>query len=60
MRSVPNDIVSDLCRYLPMFLNNLDKSAVQQSLRLTNAVRVTKHKLLPKLNKINNTNGDKK
>lgn len=43
-----------------MFLNNLDKSAVQQSLRLTNAVRVTKHKLLPKLNKINNTNGDKK
>lgn len=43
-----------------MLLDNLDKSAVRKSLRLTNAVRVTKHKILPKLNKINNPNGDKK
>lgn len=60
MREVPNNIVSDLCRYLPMFLDNLEKSAVQQNLRLINAVRVTKHKILPKLNKINNPDGDKK
>lgn len=60
MRSVPNNIVSELCRYLPMLLDNLDKSAVRKSLRLTNAVRVTKHQILPKLNKINNPNGNKK
>lgn len=60
MRSVPNNIVSELCRYLPMLLDNLDQKSVQRSLRLTNAVRVTKHMILPKLNKIDKLNGDKK
>lgn len=60
MRSVPNNTVSELCRYLPMLLDNLDKSAVQKSLRLTNAVRVTKHIILPKLNKIDKQNDNKK
>lgn len=52
MRNVPNNIISELCRYLPMLLDNIDKSAVQQSLRLKNAVRVTKHQIIPKLKKI--------
>lgn len=60
MREVPNNIVSELCRYLPMLLANLDQQAVRNSLRLSNAVRVTKHSILPKLNKIDNPNGDKK
>lgn len=57
MRSIPNNIVSELCRYLPMLIDNLDKSAVQKSLRLNNAVRVTKYKIIPKLKKIDNQNG---
>lgn len=60
MRSVPNNTISELCRYLPMLIENVDKQAEQKSLRLTNAVRVTKHMILPKLNKIDKLNGDKK
>ena len=33
---------------------NLDAAAIRKSLRLTNAVRLLKHEVLPKLNKINN------
>lgn len=45
MRNVPNDVVATLCRCLPQ---------IRKSLRLTNAVRLLKHEVLPKLNKINN------
>ena len=37
-----------------MLVDNIDKGAVQKSLRLTNAVRVTKYIILPKLKRINN------
>lgn len=60
MRSVPNNTISELCRYLPMLIENVDKKAVQKSLRLTNAIRVVKHQIIPKLNKINNPNGNTK
>lgn len=54
MRNVPNDIVATICRCLPQILDNLDHAAIRKSLRLTNAVRLLKHEVLPKLNKINN------
>lgn len=52
MKTVPNDMIKTLCRYLPLFLDNIDKGALKKSLKLTNAVRVTKHQLLPKLKRI--------
>lgn len=58
MKQVPNNLITQLCRYLPMFIDNLDKSSVQKSLRLTNAVRVAKHEILPKLNKIDKIKND--
>lgn len=54
MRNVPNDVVATLCRCLPQILDNLDAAAIRKSLQLTNAVRLLKHEVLPKLNKINN------
>lgn len=54
MRNVPNDVVATLCRCLPQILDNLDTAAIRKSLRLTNAVRLLKHEVLPQLNKINN------
>lgn len=54
MRNVPNDVVATLCRCLPQILDNLDAAAIRKSLRLTNAVRLLKHEVLPNLNKINN------
>lgn len=54
MRNVPNDVVATQCRCLPQILDNLDTAAIRKSLRLTNAVRLLKHEVLPKLNKINN------
>lgn len=54
MRNVPNDVVATLCRCLLQILDNLDAAAIRKSLRLTNAVRLLKHEVLPKLNKINN------
>ena len=54
MRNVPNDVVATICRCLPQILDNLDNAAIRKSLRLTNAVRLLKHEVLPKLNKINN------
>ena len=54
MKAVPNDLISTLCRYLPMLVDNIDKGAVQKSIRLSNAVRVTKYIILPKLKRINN------
>ena len=57
MKTVPNDVVATLCRCLPQILDNLDTDAIRKSLRLTNSVRLLKHQVLPKLNKINNEKG---
>lgn len=54
MKNVPNNTVATLCRCLPQLLDHLDKESIRKSLRLTNAVRLIKHEVLPKLNKINN------
>lgn len=54
MREIPNDILANLLRYLPMLIENLDQQRVKKSLRLTNAVRVTKYLIIPKLKKIDN------
>lgn len=54
MREIPNDILANLLRYLPLLIDNLDQQKVRKSLRLTNAVRVTKHSIIPKLKKIDN------
>lgn len=58
MKNVPNDTVATLCRCLPLILDNLDTDAVRKSLRLQNAVRLLKHEVLPKLNKIKNEKRD--
>lgn len=60
MRSVPNNTISELCRYLPMLIENIDKKAEQKSLRLKNAIRIVKHQIIPKLKKIDNQNGNTK
>ena len=54
MREIPNYILANLLRYLPMLIENLDQQRVKKSLRLTNAVRVAKHLIIPKLKKIDN------
>lgn len=51
MRTIPNDIVQTLIRTLPLILDNMDKEAVQNKLRLNNAVRLTKI-IVKRLNKI--------
>lgn len=58
MRTIPNDIVQTLIRTLPLILDNMDKEAVQNKLRLNNAVRLTKIivKRLNKIEKEQNTN----
>lgn len=53
MKSIPNNMVSDLARYLPLLLANIDEAQSRKSLRLANAIRKVKHEILPKLNKIN-------
>lgn len=52
MKSVPNEVIKTLCRHLPLLLENIDKQSLRNNIRLINAVRVTKHKILPKLKKI--------
>ncbi|MCX4285413.1 hypothetical protein [Duncaniella dubosii] len=54
MREIPNDILANLLRYLPMLIENLDQQKVRKSLRLTNAVRVLNFHIIPKLKKIDN------
>lgn len=51
MRNIPNDIVQTLIRTLPLILDNMDEEAVQNKLRLNNAVRLTK-KIVKRLEKI--------
>jgi hypothetical protein len=42
MRAIPNDIVQTLLRTLPIIIDNVDKDALRNNLRLYNAVRLTK------------------
>lgn len=51
MRAVPNDIVQTLIRSLPVILENIDREAERDNLRLHNAVRLTK-KIVKRLAKI--------
>ena len=53
MRTVPNDIVQNLIRHLPLILDNMNEEAVKKSLRLNNAVRLTKI-VVNRLTKIEN------
>ena len=53
MRTVPNDIVQNLIRHLPLILDNMNEEAVRKGLRLNNAVRLTKI-CIKRLEKIEN------
>lgn len=52
MKNVPNDVVATLVRCLPLLLNSVDENIIRKSLRAQNAIRLLKHEVLPKLNKI--------
>nr|DAO59870.1 MAG TPA: hypothetical protein [Caudoviricetes sp.] len=54
MKQVPNNVVATLVRCLPLLLDYIDEDAIRKSLRATNAKRIIKHEVLPKLKKINN------
>lgn len=54
MKQVPNIVVATLVRCLPLLLDYIDEDAIRKSLRATNAKRIIKHEVLPKLKKINN------
>jgi hypothetical protein len=54
MKKVPNNVVATLVRCLPLLLDYIDEDAIRKSLRATNAKRIIKHEVLPKLKKINN------
>ena len=53
MRTIPNYIVQTLLRTLPLILANMDEEAVRKSLRLNNAVRLTKL-IIKRLNRFEN------
>ena len=54
MKQVPNNVVASLVRCLTLLSDYLDEDAVRRSLRASNAKRILKHEVLPKLKKINN------
>ena len=54
MKQVSNNVVATLVRCLPLLLDYIDEDAIRKSLRATNAKRIIKHEVLPKLKKINN------
>lgn len=54
MKSIPNNMVAELTRYLPMMLASIDEKK-SSSLRLANAIRKVKHEILPRLERLNNT-----
>lgn len=58
MKSIPNNMVAELTRYLPMMLANIDDKKARGSLRLTNAIRKVKHEILPRLERLNNTKNE--
>lgn len=51
MRTVPNDIIKNLIRHLPLILDNVDAAAVRNNLRLDNVIRLTRISI-KKLSKI--------
>lgn len=53
MKQVPNNVIAALVRCLPLLLNYIDEDAIRKSLRATNAKRIIRHEVLPKLKKIN-------
>lgn len=54
MKQVPNNVVASLVRCLTLLSDYLDEDAVRRSLRASNAKRILKYEVLPKLKKINN------
>ena len=52
MKIVPNDLITTLCRHIPRLLDAIDEKQVRKNLQLANTVRLLKHQILPKLNKI--------
>lgn len=54
MKQVPNNVVASLVRCLTLLSDYLDEDAIRRSLRASNAKRILKHEVLPKLKKINN------
>ena len=55
MKQVPNDLLQSLIRHIPLILDGLDKDKLRTSLKLGNAVRLTK-KNLQRLKKIDSKN----
>lgn len=58
MKQVPNDLLQSLIRHIPLILDGLDEDKLRTSLKLGNAVRLTK-KNLQRLKKIDNENETK-
>ena len=58
MKQVPNDLLQSLIRHIPLILDCLDEDKLRTSLKLGNAVRLTK-KNLQRLKKIDNENETK-
>lgn len=55
MKQVPNDLLQSLIRHIPIILDGLDEDKLRTSLKLGNAVRLTK-KNLQRLKKIDSKN----
>lgn len=55
MKQVPNDLLQSLIRHIPLILDGLDDDKLRTSLKLGNAVRLTK-KNLQRLKKIDSKN----
>lgn len=55
MKQVPNDLLQSLIRNIPLILDGLDEDKLRTSLKLGNAVRLTK-KNLQRLKKIDSKN----
>ena len=51
MRIIPNDIVQNLIRHLPLILDYIDKDALRKKTRLNNAARLTR-KVVKRLERI--------
>lgn len=54
MKQLPDSMVKMLARYLPMLIENIDGKRMTENLRLNNAVRVIKGKILPRIERENN------
>ena len=56
MKQVPNDLLQSLIRHIPLILDGLDEDKLRTSLKLGNAVRLTKKNLQRMLKKIDSKN----